>query len=234
MLIPKGFGQDGGGGNATVQAIAANDAGVREAGHWLKSVAINQQVARRDGKRRHGPVHGQVAGLGNVDAGNFIYRCLAYCPGNGLGANDGPQGIAPLSTELLGIVEEARVEIRRQNNGRREHRTRQAAPASFIEARFEGMASVRGKEHKLIKEPAKIRVSCPVKVQQEAFPVAKLATGKASLIIYLGLPVGQAKAYLWPPALLPITPGSSSPRVNPWLSTGAMASSMFSSSSLVT
>ena len=47
VLIAESFGQDGRGSNATVDAIATDNASVLEPGKWSEPVAINQQVGGR-------------------------------------------------------------------------------------------------------------------------------------------------------------------------------------------
>nr|GFD53214.1 hypothetical protein [Tanacetum cinerariifolium] len=66
-LVAEGFGQDRGCCDAAVEAVAANNAGVRQAGVGPKAVAIDQQVRGGHSQRGHGPVHSQIAGLRNVN-----------------------------------------------------------------------------------------------------------------------------------------------------------------------
>ena len=73
MLVAESFGQNGRCCNAAVESVAPNYAGMRNALHRPKTVAINQQVRGGYGQGGYGPVHGQVAGLCNVELLNFGY-----------------------------------------------------------------------------------------------------------------------------------------------------------------
>ena len=92
-------------------------------------------------------MHGQVAGLRDIEEGNFLRGGLAYGPGYGCAAYFRAQGLAPSGCELFGIVEKARIEIVGQDDGGRENRAGQAAATGFVEARLKGVTGMGGKEH---------------------------------------------------------------------------------------
>lgn len=130
-----------------VMCISLDEAGVRQAGIWSETVAIDGQMARLHRQRGHRPVHSQVTSLRNIDSGDFLWRSFSDGPGHSFSADIGAERITAPGADSLGVVEVGRYEIGGQNDSGGENRTGQAPATSFVEAGFERMAGMGGEQH---------------------------------------------------------------------------------------
>ena len=100
-----------------------------------------------NGKGCYSPVHSQITGLRNVEAGNLLNRSFTYGPSHSGTTDFGPERFAAFSRKLFGIIKEAGRKVGGENDGRSKNRPGQTAAARFVEARFEGVTSIGGKKH---------------------------------------------------------------------------------------
>lgn len=142
VLIAMGFGEDAGGCDGFVLAIAFDDAMVRQLLVFVESVAVYQQLLRANFQAIDGAVHGQKRGVEDVDFVYLLMRGGANAPCKGFGLYDLPELVAMTLAKLFGIVEQRVTKTRGQNNCGSIHRACEASTAGFITASFNGVFGV--------------------------------------------------------------------------------------------
>ncbi len=106
VLIAIGFGEDAGGGDAEVFAIAFDDAMVGEIVVGNEEFAINEQLLGRGLELGDGAVHGRVAGAEDIELVNFLGAATSYGPDESVGLDQLAGGEAVGRLELFAVVDQ--------------------------------------------------------------------------------------------------------------------------------
>jgi hypothetical protein len=126
------LGEDGGGGDGAGKGIALDDGVLREGGgdaDGIDEEGVGWGVEGVDGAK-----HGEAAGLEDINAGDFGDAGEADGPGEGFGLDAGGKTKALWGGNGFGIAETGDGAIGREDDGGGGDRTKETAPAGFIDA----------------------------------------------------------------------------------------------------
>lgn len=110
----------------------------------MESIAIDEYKLRPCAQLIQGAVHGQQGRFQDIDLVDLFGAYLRHGPGQAFFFNDLPQGIALFFGNLFGVIQPGMVKIRRQNHRCSKHRTRQAAPTSFVATSLQKFCLMKG------------------------------------------------------------------------------------------
>ncbi len=127
------FCQDGRGSDGFDPRIAFDQvfAGHRKSFHEKR---VGEDIVGRDGESFDGTSHGEGAGATDIERVDFLYACLADCPGDGDGFDDLRDRDAPFGGKLFGIPHPFVADAFRKDDGRGNHWPRETAAPRFIDA----------------------------------------------------------------------------------------------------
>ena len=105
-LIAVCLGQYAGCCYAHVLAIPLHDGGVRYIPIRLEAIAVHDNLLGANRQLVKGSMHGQYAGIEDIDLVYLLIVHNTHCPRNGIPLNDAAQLVTLLPTKLLGVVEQ--------------------------------------------------------------------------------------------------------------------------------
>ena len=105
LVVAVGLGQDGGGSDGEVLAVALDDGGMGQVAVGLEAVAIDDDGLGPHLELVEGTVHGQDGGVEDIDLVDLLRRDDAHGPCHRVALDILAQGIALAGGELLGVVE---------------------------------------------------------------------------------------------------------------------------------
>ena len=147
VVVPERLGQDAGGCDGEVFAVALDDGGVRQVAVGLETVAVDDDGFRPKGELVECPVHGEDGGVEDVDVVYLLGRNDADTPGQGIAQNLFAELVAPLFRELLGVIQPLVVIIGGENDGGGEDAAGKTSSAGFIATGFGQSFVVMAFEH---------------------------------------------------------------------------------------
>ncbi len=136
VFVAVGFGQDAGGGDGGEFSVPFDHTLVADFRVGFEAVAVDQQKRRFLFQCGDGPVHGQEAGLEDVDRIDLLDGGGGDREGQGFFFEEGAKDLPVLFGYLFGIVQQGVVEIGRKDHGRGENRSGVAASAGLVAAGF--------------------------------------------------------------------------------------------------
>ena len=143
LLVAPGFRQDRGCGDRSIGRVAMDhrqETLARVTVERIEAVPVDEQEIRRRREPQHGALHTRHRGLQDVDPVDFLRRNGLHGPGEGFRLDHRPQQVPLPLRQLLAVVQQWVVEIRRQDDRGGIDRTRQWAPSRFVAA---GLQPVR-------------------------------------------------------------------------------------------
>ena len=103
-----------------------------QAGHG--KAAVHQHVLGGHAQPPDGALHGQQAGLQDVELIYFGHSGQGHVPGQGLLLDGGGQGLALPGGELFGVFQAGQPAVGRQDDGGRHYGAGQGAAPGFVHA----------------------------------------------------------------------------------------------------
>src|SRR6266568_3901837 len=137
--VPGGLRDDARRGDGEAERVAVDDPLLRD-GHLLQAAGIDEEVLRRHRKPLHGSAQRQEAGVVDVDRVDLLHAGEPHRPRHRGGLDLDRQPLAILPLHLLRVVDAARAEIARQDDGRRHHRSGERRHSGLVHAGDAGEA----------------------------------------------------------------------------------------------
>lgn len=113
--IAMDFGENGSGADAKTQGVALHDSELMER-RIGNRVSVNKDEIRRKFQLFHGPLHGDVSSLQDIDTINYEVVRLCNSIRNRLTANQSEQLPAPALGQLLRVPDALDIVLERKNN----------------------------------------------------------------------------------------------------------------------
>ena len=132
LRIARGFGEDGSGGDGGDFPVAL-DNGSHGHGEFGAAIAVDYGGDGRYRQGGDGALHGEEAGLQDVDFVDFRRAGFRDRPGQRLFADERCQLFAATGGELFGVVQSGDGFVRVKDDGSGNHRTRQRSAPGFVD-----------------------------------------------------------------------------------------------------